>query len=126
MSRWSGDARGRWKGNILVVDTINFTDKKPTFQLPTASTNLSGSGGVGSGESLHLTERFIPVGEGRLLYEYTIDDPSTFTRPFTVAIPMRASEGPMFEYDCHEGNYAVPNMLKGARRLDSEAKDPTP
>ena len=126
MRRWSGDSRGRWDGNVLVVDTTNFTDKTPTFQLPTAFANLSGSGGVGSGKSLHLTEWFTPVGEGRLLYEYTVDDPSTFTRPFTVAIPMRASEGPIFEYACHEGNHAVPNVLKGARRLDSEANNPAP
>ena len=126
MSRWSGDARGRWDGNILVIDTINFTDKTPTFQLPTSMSNLSASGGVGSGKNLHLTERFTPLAAKRLLYEYTIDDPSTFTQPFTVAIPMRASEGPIFEYACHEGNYAMANMLKGARLLDSEETDSTP
>jgi hypothetical protein len=120
MRRWSGDSRGRWEGNILIVDTTNFTDKTPTFQLPGATRNLSASGGVGSGMTLHLTERFIPTGKGQLLYEYTIDDPSTFTSPFTVSIPMRSSEGPIFEYACHEGNRAVPNMLKGARLLDSE------
>ena len=121
MSRWSGDSRGHWDGNVLVVDTVNFTDKTPTFQLPASLADLAASGGVGSGKNLHLIERFIPTAEDRLLYEYTIDDPSTFTQPFTVAIPMRATEGPMFEYACHEGNYAMPGMLKGARLLDSEA-----
>lgn len=124
MSRWSGDSRGHWEGNVLVVDTINFTDKTPAYQLPATLQDLT-RGGVGSGKTLHLIERFIPTGEGRLLYEYTIDDPTTFTQPFTVAIPMRATDGPMFEYACHEGNYAMPGILKGARLLDSEAAGQT-
>jgi hypothetical protein len=117
--RWSGDSRGHWDGNTLVVDTTNFTDKTPTFQLPVTLQTLD-SGAVGSGMNLHLTERFTPTSEGRLVYEYTIDDPATFVRPFTVSIPMRAAEGPMFEYACHEGNYAIPGILKGARLLETE------
>ncbi len=119
MRRWSGDSRGHWEGNTMVVDTTNFTDKTPAFQLPVTLEALD-SGVVGSGMNLHLTERFIPVGEGRLDYEYTIDDPATFVRPFTVNIPLRATKGPMFEYACHEGNYAIPGILKGARLLESE------
>ncbi|HEX2464545.1 MAG TPA: hypothetical protein VHR17_07955, partial [Thermoanaerobaculia bacterium] len=61
-----------------------------------------------------------PVGEGRLLYQYTVEDPTTFTEPFTVAIPMRASRERMFEYACHEGNYAMRGMLKGARLLEGD------
>jgi len=120
MMRWSGDSRGHWDGNTLVVDTTNFTDKTPAFALP-ATLEALDVGVVGSGMNLHLTERFTPVGEGRLLYEYTIDDPSTFVQPFTVHIPLRATEGPMFEYACHEANYAMPGMLKGARLLEAEA-----
>ncbi len=121
MMRWSGDSRGRWEGDTLVVDTTNFTDKTPTFQLPATIATLEKSGAVGSGRNMHLTERFTAVGEGRFLYEYTLDDPSTFARPFTVVIPMRSSEGPMFEYACHEGNYAMGGMLRGARLLEAEA-----
>ncbi len=120
MTRWSGDSRGHWDGNTLVVDTTNFSDKTPTYSLAT-SADLAG-GVVGSGINLHLTERFTPVGEGRLAYEYTIDDPATFMQPLTVMIPLRATEGPMFEYACHEANYAMPGMLKGARLLEAEAE----
>lgn len=122
ISRWSGDSRGHWDGNTLVIETTNFTEKRPVFQLPSASANLSASGGVGSGRSLHLTERFTPVAEGRLLYEYTVEDPLTFESPFTVQIPLRASKGRMYEYACHEGNYAVPNILRGARMIESESR----
>ena len=69
---------------------------------------------IGSGETLHLVERFSRIDADTLLYEYTVDDPATFTRPFTVALPMkRGSE--MFEYACHEGNYGMMNLLSGAR-----------
>ncbi|MCZ6640801.1 MAG: hypothetical protein O7F71_04450, partial [Gammaproteobacteria bacterium] len=121
MMRWSGDSRGHWEGNTLVVDTTNFTDKTPTFSLPVSLQDLAG-GVVGSGMNMHLTERFTPVGEGRLRYEYTIDDPATFVQPLSVMIPLRTAEGPMFEYACHEANYAMPGMLKGARLLEDEAE----
>jgi hypothetical protein len=121
MSEWSGDSRGHWDGNTLVVETTNFTDKTPTFQLPLDLNNLDMNGVVGSGKNMHLTERFTRISDSRLLYEYTVDDPNTFTRPFTVAIPLRATEDQMFEYACHEGNYAMAGMLKGARLLEKEA-----
>lgn len=120
LSQWSGDSRGHWDGDTLVVDTTNFTDKTASFQLPATIATLDQSGGVGSGTNLHLIERFTPVGEGRLLYEYTVDDPATFAQNFTVRIQMRAAEQPVFEYACHEGNYAMPSMLKGARILEAE------
>ena len=65
-------------------------------------------------------ERFTPTAEGRLLYEYTVDAPTVFTRPFTVAVPLRASRERIFEYACHEGNYAMRGMLRGARTLEAE------
>jgi len=120
IERWSGDSRGRWEGDTLVVDTTGFTDKTPAFQLPLSLETAIDGGTVGSGRNLHLIERFTPVGEGRLLYQYTVEDPTTFTEPFTVAIPMRASRERMFEYACHEGNYAMRGMLKGARVLDAD------
>jgi len=119
--RWSGDSRGHWEGTTLVVESSNFTDKTPTLQLPANVVTAPDLGAVGSGKNMRLTERFTPTAEGRLLYEYTIKDPQTFVRPFTVAIPMRATDAQMYEYACHEANYAVPGMLKGARLLEAEA-----
>jgi hypothetical protein len=95
-----GDSRGRWEGNTLVVDTTNFTDK----------TNFRGSG-----ENLRVTERFTRVDKGTLLYQFTVDDPQSFSRPWSGEIPMKKVEGPIFEYACHEGNYSMANILSAAR-----------
>jgi hypothetical protein len=120
IQRWSGDARGHWEGNTLVVVSANFTDKKPTLQLPITLDTLDEGGAVGSAVNMRLTERFTLTASDRLRYEYTIEDPETFVRPFTVVIPLRATDAQMYEYACHEANYAVPSMLKGARLLDQE------
>ncbi len=98
--QWMGDSRGHWEGETLVVDTTNFTDK----------TNFSGSGA-----HMRLVERFTRVDADTLLYEYTIDDPESFTRPWTAVVPMTKTEGPMFEFACHEGNYGLSNILAAAR-----------
>ena len=113
---WMGDARGHWDGDTLVVETTNFTDKTPSFN-PTLTSS------VGTGETLTLTERFRRVDADTLLYEYTVDDPTTFTRPFTAAFPMRKSEAPIFEYACHEGNYAMEGILAGARAEEKAARE---
>ncbi|MBM63988.1 MAG: hypothetical protein CL484_13660 [Acidobacteria bacterium] len=105
--QWMGDSRGYWDGDTLVVETQNFSDK-------TASFNPSVATAVGSGRTLNLVERFSRVGDDTLLYEYTVDDATTFTRPFTAVLPMKLGEA-MFEYACHEGNYGLHNMLSGAR-----------
>ena len=120
ITEWSGDSRGHWDGDTLVVETTNFTDKTPTFMLPLNLASLDRNGAVGSGKNLHLIERFTMVSESRMAYEYTINDPTSFTTPFTVLIPMRATEDQIFEYACHEGNYAMEGMLKGARQLEKE------
>ena len=120
MLQWSGDSRGYWDGDALVVETKNFTDKTPTFQLPLDLNNLERNGVVGSGKNMHLTEKFTRVSDTIVMYEYTLNDPHTFAEPFTVAIPMKASDSQMFEYACHEGNYAMAGMLKGARQLEKE------
>ena len=78
---------------------------------------------IGTGETLHLTERFTRVDAETLLYEYTVEDPTAFTRPFTVAHPMRKNLGQMFEYACHEGNYGMTNMLTGGRVQEKAAED---
>ena len=109
--QWLGDARGHWEGDTLVVDTTNFTDKTASFDA-----NLREP--YGSGETLHLIERFTRTGEQTLLYEFTIDDPTTFTRPFTAVVPMRTSDGAIYEYACHEGNYAMVNGLTITRNQE--------
>ena len=101
--QWMGDARGHWEGKTLVVDTTNFTGK----------TNFRGSG-----ESLHLTERFTRVDAGTLLYEFTVDDPKAFTRPWAAALPIAKSDELIYEYACHESNYGMFNMLSAARAED--------
>jgi hypothetical protein len=104
---WMGDSRGHWEGNTLVVDTTNFTGK----------TNFRGSG-----ENLHLVERFTRAGPDMILYEFTVEDPASFTRPWTAQVPMLKMDGPLVEYACHEGNYAMSGILGGAR-ADEKAKE---
>ena len=113
--QWLGDSRGRWEGDTLVVETTNYTDKTGSFNTLTAA--------WGSGEDLHLIERLRRVDADTLVYEFTIDDPKTFTRSFTASIPMKATEGPIYEYACHEGNYAMTGVLAGARAAEKEAAE---
>ena len=105
--QWMGDSRGYWDGDTLVVESTNFSDR-------TASFNPSVATAIGSGTTLHLTERFSRTADDTLLYEFTVNDPTHFTRPFTAALPMKAGDG-LFEYACHEGNYGLFNILAGAR-----------
>jgi hypothetical protein len=109
--RWGGDSRGRWEGDTLVVDTTNFTHKT-AFQ--------------GSSSALHVVERFTRVSADRILYQFTVDDPETWTRPWSAEIPMLATKGPLFEYACHEGNYGMPDILRGARFTEKEAAQGAP
>ena len=97
---WLGDSRGRWDGRTLVVDTTNFTDK----------TNVRGSS-----PGLRLVERFTRADADTLLYEFTVDDPSSFVKPWSGALPMRRTAEQVFEYACHEGNHALQGILRGAR-----------
>jgi hypothetical protein len=107
--QWRGDSRGRWEGTTLVVDTTNFTDQT-SFR--------------GSGPGMHLVERFTRIDDGRLLYQYTIDDPESFETEWSAAVPMTKTDDPMFEYACHEGNYGMFNLLAGARAQEKlERKD---
>ena len=102
VKQWMGDSRGHWDGNTLVVETTNF-DPRTNFR--------------GSRDTLHLIERYTRTAPNAIDYQFTVDDPKTFTRPFTVVRPMRRETGAIlvFEYACHEGNYAMANILKGAR-----------
>jgi hypothetical protein len=101
--QWKGDSRGHWEGDTLVVDTANF---KRETSLPLSSANI------------HLTERFTRTGPDALLYEFTVDDPTTWTKPWTASIPVVRSKDPIYEYACHEGNYAMTSILAGARAAE--------
>jgi hypothetical protein len=112
LRQWLGDSRGRWDGDTLVIETTNFTDKS----------SFSGSivARGGSTANMHLVEKLTRVADDTLLYEFTVSDADTWTRPWTVELPMARTTEQIFEYACHEGNYAMPNMLKGARMAEQE------
>ena len=116
MRQWMGSSRGHWEGDTLVVTTTNVTDKMATF-----SPNVLVA--MGTGATLTLTERFQRVDADTLLYEFTVEDPTTFTAPFTAVVPMHRSDEPVFEYACHEGNYGLLNILRGARDEEQAARD---
>ena len=116
LRQWMGGPHGYWDGDTLVVESRNFTDK-------TASLNTAPGTALGSGLTLHLTERFTRVGADALLYEFTIDDPVTFTQRITAVIPMSRNENTLFEYACHEGNYGLLNSMRGAREAEARAAE---
>jgi hypothetical protein len=97
---WLGDSRGTWDGETLVIDTTNFTDK---------------TGFHGADERLHLVERLRRVDADSLLYEFTVDDPTAFAHEWTARLPMKKADARIYEYACHEGNYALLDILRGAR-----------
>ena len=103
--KWLGDAVGRWEGDTLVVETKNFTPY---------------TGLYGGDENLHLTERFTKLDDGNLLYNFTVDDPTAWTKSWSGEYVWKATDGKVYEYACHEGNYAMGNILRGARILESE------
>ena len=103
-----GDSRGRWDGDTLVIETTNFSDRT-RFR--------------GSDENLRLIERFTRSDAATLIYEFTVEDPTAFTAPWTAAYPMARSDEHIYEYACHEGNYGLRNMLTSARFADKAAED---
>ena len=109
--QWLGDSRGRWEGDTLVVETQNFTRK----------TNTRMATVFGGGRSLRLVERFTRVDADTIDYRYTFEDDAEFTRPWTAAVPLNRVEGPLFEYACHEGNYAMEGILAGSRVTEEVA-----
>ena len=114
--QWNGDIRGRWEGDTLVVESTHFVDRTAdrwaaTWRMPT--------------ETMHLVERFTRVDATTLEYEFTLTDPAKFTRPWSVRLPLTTNQasrgvtaGPLYEYACHEGNYSLLNVLRGARAED--------
>jgi hypothetical protein len=106
---WNGDSRGHWEGNTLVVETTNFNDK----------TDLR----YGGSSNTQAVERFTRVGPYSIDYRYTITDPTVYTRPFTVAIPMSKRDDNILEYACHEGNYSIEHTLLGARAQEKAKEE---
>ena len=105
--QWLGDARGHWEGDVLVVDTTNFTDETD-FR--------------GSGANLHLVERYRRAAPDRIDYEFTVEDATTWTRPWSGAYTFRQNAGLLYEYACHEGNYALKHILENARAAEKKSK----
>lgn len=118
MRQWKGDSRGRWEGDTLVVDTTGFTfNNQSRFGV----SYLDGM----TDQNLHVTERFTRIDSNTIIYRATIEDPTVYTKPWTVEISMTKRAEPLFEYACHEGNYGMSGILSGARAEEQEAaKDP--
>jgi hypothetical protein len=108
VKQWVGLSRGRWEGETLVVETTNFNGKN-AFQ--------------GSSENLKVTERFTRTADDTISYRFTVEDPQTWDRPWTAEAPLAKTEGPIFEFACHETNYGIPNILAGARADEKKAAE---
>jgi hypothetical protein len=104
--KWMGDSIGRWEGDTLVVETTNFTEQE-SFR--------------GTTSNARMVERFTRVAPDRIHYRFTVEDPSAFTRPFTGEMPFHLTDDMIYEYACHEGNYALPGVLAGAREQEKRA-----
>ena len=113
--QWLGDSRGRWEGDTLVVETTNLTGKAADRSRTT----------FGAGEHTVVVERFTRTGDDAIDYQVTVRDPTEYSTPWTAAIPMTRLEGQLYEYACHEGNYAIGNILAGARAEEEVAETAT-
>lgn len=113
VEQWTGDSRGYWDGDTLVVETINFTDKTQSFR------------GTGIAKNMHLIERFTRVSDEKVEYEFTVNDSQAFVAPVTVLVPMLRMEEEIYEYACHEGNYGMVNILRGQRVEEGTYVDPS-
>jgi len=109
MQSWLGDSIGRWEGDTLVVDTTNFSDR----------THFRSSG-----LRLHVVERFTRTSETTIEYTFTVEDPDTWARPWSAEVPFRAVSEPLYEYACHEANYSMVNVLRGARAEERTGQAP--
>jgi hypothetical protein len=108
--QWLGDSRGRWEGNTLVIETTNLNDINDRTRTV-----------FGTGATARVIERFTRVDADTIDYQVTVDDPATYTKSWTAAIPMTKLEGALFEYACHEGNYGLTNILSGHRAAEQAA-----
>ncbi len=126
LKQWMGDSRGRWEGNTLVVETTNFNNKIDevtgnAMRLPDGTPQEGRYHGVFGTSDTTLVERFTRVDANTIDYQFTVTAPKTFVRPWTAVAPMTKLDGHVFEYACHEGNRAIPNMLSGARAMEKAA-----
>ena len=103
----AGDSRGHWDGTTLVVETTNFR----------------GGQSRGTGPNMHLVERFTRLDPDTVAYEFTVTDETVYSQPYTALMPLRRTDGPLFEYACHEGNYGMEGILAGARRLETQGRE---
>ena len=108
--QFAGVSRARWEGETLVIETTQFR----------------GGQSGGTGPNMHLTERLTRIDPDTVAYEFTVTDPTVYTAPYTVMMPFRRTDGPLFEYACHEGNYGLYGILAGARRLESLGRELRP
>jgi hypothetical protein len=130
--KWMGDSVGRWEGDTLVVETTNFNSDQYRYVVegsPGRSLMLVDTVGAkeqdrlnGPGRDLRVIERFTRVADKALLYRFTVEDPGTWEAPWTGEYIWPATDQPIYEYACHEANYALENVLRGARQRDAEAK----
>jgi len=111
--QWKGDSRGHWEGDTLVVDTVNFAANDKT--------RFGYAYDGWTDENLHVTERFTRIAPDAILYRATIDDPTVYTKPWTVELILSKHDQPIYEYACHEGNYAMADILSGARADEAKA-----
>ena len=118
--QWAGDPRGRWEGDTLVVETTHLSDRTnyggtafgdPYYRLPLL------------GASMHLVERFRRVDANTIAYEFTVDDPTTFSRPWSVAMPMRRTDVPLYEFACHEGNRGLAGIIRMTRFEEARSSE---
>jgi len=109
MRLWMGDSIGHWEGDTLVVETVNLRPEQ-AFR--------------GAGPNMKVVERFRRISPRQILYSFTVEDPDTYTRPFSGEVALNASNKPIYEYACHEGNYAMPGILAGAREMEKQGRDP--
>ena len=109
-SQFAGVSRGHWEGETLVVETTQFR----------------GGQSGGTGPNMHLTERFTRRDPDTVVYDFTVTDPTVYTAPYTVMMPFRRTDGPLFEYACHEGNYGLSGILAGARNLEQLGRELRP
>jgi hypothetical protein len=103
--QWYGDSVGHWEGNTLVIDTTNFTDQTP----------------FNGAQNLHVIERLTRADEDTILYQFTVEDPGMWTKPWSGELPITKIDGQLYEYACHEANYPLANTLRGARVAEAEA-----
>jgi hypothetical protein len=111
VTSWMGDSIGHWEGETLVVETTNLNPKSYVMSI---------GGKFAYSPRSRIVERFTRTAPDRILYEFTVEDPLYFTRPWRAEMPMRAAPGPIYEYACHEGNYSLPNALSGARHDEQQ------